>query len=327
MDIRWLQDFLSLAEAGSFTVAADARHSSQPALSRRIQALEAWLGVELIDRSRYPTSLTPSGKLFRAHAAELIKKVIDSRAELQGEPTHENEQITFALPHALAISRFPHWWKDWQEETHRPSCRLLATNVHDAVTTFVAGRADILICFHHAQQPIFLDPERYERVSLGIEWLRPYSAARRGQPIFKLPGASRLPVPLLNYSSGAFLGRMVDLIRQSAPEDLHAIPAFESDLADALLGMAVNGHGVAWLPEGTAEKAVHDGKLRLAGDERWALPITVFAYRDLAHARPSVVKMMKSLEHRALKQVSQQERSGLHLVSSGRQQQTGDTAS
>jgi DNA-binding transcriptional LysR family regulator len=320
MDIRWLQDFLSLAEAGSFTVAADARHSSQPALSRRIQALEAWLGVELIDRSRYPTSLTPSGKLFRAHAAELIKKIIDSRAELQGEPTQENEQITFALPHALAISRFPLWWKDWHEQGQQPLCRLLATNVHDAVTTFVAGRADILICFHHAQQPIFLDPERYERVSLGTEWLRPYSAARRGQPIFRLPGMARQPVPLLSYSSGAFLGRMVDLIRQSAPEHLYAIPAFESDLADVLLSMAVNGYGVAWLPEGTAEKALHDGKLRLAGDERWALPITVFAYRDLAHARPTVVKLMKNLERRAQKQVTQQEKSALHLVSGGRDQ-------
>lgn len=324
MDIRWLQDFLSLAEAGSFTVAADARHSSQPALSRRIQALEAWLGVELIDRSRYPTVLTPSGKLFRAHAADLIKKIIDSRAELQGEPTHENEQITFALPHALAISRFPLWWKDWHEEANRPVCRLLATNVHDAVTTFVAGRADILICFHHAQQPIFLDPERYERVSLGTEWLRPYSAARRGQPIYRLPGMARQPVPLLSYSSGAFLGRMVDLIRQSAQDHLYAFTAFESDLADALLGMAINGHGVAWLPEGTAEKAVHEGKLRQAGDERWSLPITVFAYRDLAHARPSVVKLMKNLERCALKQVAQIEKVGLQLVSGGRDQRGGE---
>ena len=66
MDIRWLQDFLSLAEAGHFTAAADSRHSSQPAFSRRIQSLEAWLGVELIDRSRYPTVLTPAGERFRA---------------------------------------------------------------------------------------------------------------------------------------------------------------------------------------------------------------------------------------------------------------------
>jgi LysR family transcriptional regulator, hypochlorite-specific transcription factor HypT len=304
MDIRWLQDFLSLAEAGNFSVAADARHSSQPAFSRRIQSLEAWLGVELIDRSRYPTVLTPAGERFRTHAADLVRKMIDARAELQGEPTSDAEQISFALPHTLAISRFPEWWKDWHDGTGRASCRLVATNVHDAVTSFVAGLADVLICFHHAQQPIYLDQGHYDRVALGTEWLRPYAAAKRGQPNFKLPGTAKAPVPLLTYSAGAFLGRMVDLIMQSAPEKLHTVPAFESDLADAVLGMAIAGHGIAWLPECTAETAVRAGQLRPAGDDRWALPITIYAYRDRAHTRPAVNKLFAHLERRAQRQTT-----------------------
>ena len=51
MDIRWLQDFLTVAERGNFTRAAEERNASQAAFSRRIQALESWLGVTLIDRS------------------------------------------------------------------------------------------------------------------------------------------------------------------------------------------------------------------------------------------------------------------------------------
>lgn len=299
MDIRWLQDFLSLAEAGNFTAAAESRHSSQPAFSRRIQSLEAWLGAELIDRSRYPTVLTPAGERFRAHAADMVRKMIDSRAELQGEPTSGQAQITFALPHTLAIARFPQWWKDWHEGAGRASCRLLATNVHDAVTSFVAGLADVLICFHHAQQPIYLDAGHYDRIDLGTEWLRPYAAASRGQPSYKLPGTLKEPAPILTYSAGAFLGRMVDIIRQSAPERLHTTPAFESDLADAVLGMAIAGHGIAWLPECTAETAVRAGQLRLAGDDRWSLPITIYAYRDRAHTRPAVNKLFAHLERRA----------------------------
>lgn len=301
MDVRWLQDFLSLAEAGSFSVAADARHSSQSALSRRIQALEAWLGTELIDRSRYPTVLTPSGKLFRTHAAELIQKIIDSRAELQGEPTGAHELVTIALPHTLAISRFPAWWKAWHEGPEAPPCRLLATNVHDAVAAFVAGRADLLLCFHHAQQPIFLDPDRYAKVAIAVEWLRPYSATRQRQPIHRLPGNSRQPLPFLSYTGGAFLGRMVDLIRQSAPEPLYLKQVFESDLADAVLGMALEGFGVAWLPEGTARRAEREGKLKPAGDERWSLPVTIYAYRDLAHPRPSLNRLMSAMERQTQK--------------------------
>jgi LysR family transcriptional regulator, hypochlorite-specific transcription factor HypT len=302
MDIRWLQDFLSLAEAGNFTAAAEQRHSSQSAFSRRIQSLEAWLGVELIDRSRYPTVLTPAGERFRAHAADLVGKMIDSRAELQGEPTGGTGQITFALPHTLAIARFPIWWKEWQAGCGGASCRLLADNVHDTVTSFVSGLADVLICFHHAQQPIYLDAGHYDRVFLGTEWLKPYAAVKRGQAPLKLPGTLKAPVPLLTYSSGAFLGRMVDLILQSAPEKLHATPVFESDLADAVLGMAIAGHGIAWLPECTVEAASRTGQLRLAGDDRWALPITIFAYRDRAHTRPAVNKLFAHLESRAQRQ-------------------------
>jgi LysR family transcriptional regulator, hypochlorite-specific transcription factor HypT len=207
MDFRWLQDFLSLADAGNFTFAAEARHSSQSAFSRRIQSLEAWLGVELVDRSRYPTVLTPAGETFRQHAAELLKKMMDSRAELQGEPI-DHQTITFALPHTLAISCFPTWWDAWREGVGGSSCRLLASNVHDAVTALVAGLADVLICYHHAQQPVFLDPLQYDRIALGTEWLRPYTAVRGGRPVFALPGSVRSRTPLLSYSSGAFLARI-----------------------------------------------------------------------------------------------------------------------
>jgi DNA-binding transcriptional LysR family regulator len=300
MEYGWLLDFLALAETGSFTTAADKRHSSPSAFSRRIQALEHWLGVKLFDRgTRYPTALTPAGERFRAHAADLVRRMVDSRAELRGEPISGAETITFALPHTLASSRFPAWWKEWRESAGNPSCRLLADNVHDSVTNFVAGLADILICFHHAQQPIYLDVGHYQGVVFGTEWLRPYTAVRGGRPMFTLPGTARSPVPLLTYSSGAFVGRMVDLILQSTEERLHGTTVCESDLADALLGMVKAGHGVAWLPECTAAASVATGALRAVGDERWSLPLTLYAYRDRTDARPAVNKLMSHLESRA----------------------------
>ena len=64
METKWLEDFISLAETRSFSRSAELRHVTQPAFSRRIQSLEAWLGADLIDRTSYPTSLTPSGEVF-----------------------------------------------------------------------------------------------------------------------------------------------------------------------------------------------------------------------------------------------------------------------
>ena len=44
VDIKWLEDFLSLADSRSFSRSAHERHVTQPAFSRRIRALEAWAG-------------------------------------------------------------------------------------------------------------------------------------------------------------------------------------------------------------------------------------------------------------------------------------------
>ena len=59
MNIDWYEDFLALADTGKFTAAASMRNSSQSALSRRIQLLEAHLGATLIDRERNPVRPMP----------------------------------------------------------------------------------------------------------------------------------------------------------------------------------------------------------------------------------------------------------------------------
>ncbi len=45
MDIEWIADFLELASTKNFTTAAKNRNRSQPAFSRRILALQQWVGV------------------------------------------------------------------------------------------------------------------------------------------------------------------------------------------------------------------------------------------------------------------------------------------
>ena len=50
MQLKWLEDFITLAQERSFTRAAELRHVTHPAFGRRIRALEAWAGTPLIKR-------------------------------------------------------------------------------------------------------------------------------------------------------------------------------------------------------------------------------------------------------------------------------------
>ena len=81
MDTKWLEDFVSLAETRSFSRSAQLRHVTQSAFSRRIQSLEAWAGVQLVDRSAYPTRLTLAGATFYVQAQEILLSLQSSRTQ------------------------------------------------------------------------------------------------------------------------------------------------------------------------------------------------------------------------------------------------------
>jgi LysR family hca operon transcriptional activator len=69
MELRHLRYFIAVADAGSFTVAAEQKlHTSQPSLSRQIRDLEQEVGVQLMNRGAHGVELTAAGKAFLEHA-------------------------------------------------------------------------------------------------------------------------------------------------------------------------------------------------------------------------------------------------------------------
>src|SRR6187551_585176 len=177
MDTKWLEDFVSLAETRSFSRSAQQRHITQPAFSRRIQALEAWAGIDLVDRSSYPTRLTQAGETFHAQALEILDALQATRNLMRSHQAAGQDMIEFAVPHTLAFTFFPHWLMDLRESFGALKTRLTASNVHDAVLRLTEGGCDLLIAYHHPSLPLQLAPERYEMLSLGSETLAPYAKA------------------------------------------------------------------------------------------------------------------------------------------------------
>lgn len=193
METKWLEDFVSLAETRSFSRSAALRHVTQPAFSRRIQALEAWLGAELIDRSGFPTRLTQAGNIFHAQALTMLNQAREARTLLRGQGAVSGATIDFAVPHTLSLTFFPRWIQAIDERVRdvvaptgngdEPVCpggrlhaRLRALNVHDAVLTLAEGGCDLMMGYHHPSHPVVLDPRRYSFLSLGEETISPFCA-------------------------------------------------------------------------------------------------------------------------------------------------------
>jgi DNA-binding transcriptional LysR family regulator len=262
METKWLEDFVSLAETRSFSRSAQLRHVTQPAFSRRIQSLEAWAGTDLVDRSAYPTRLTPAGETLYDQALEVLQALQSTRALMRGHTAAGQDVIEFAVPHTLAFTFFPAWVSGLRENFGPIKSRLIALNVHDAVLRLVEGSCDLLIAYHHPSQPYQLDADRYEMVSLGQEVVAPYvRPGPDGGPLFRLPGSPGQPLPYLGYAPGAYLGQMVELILKQCGTAIHFDRVYETDMAEGLKAMALEGHGVAFLPFSAVEKDLTANKL------------------------------------------------------------------
>ncbi|MDN3545229.1 MAG: LysR family transcriptional regulator [Roseateles asaccharophilus] len=291
METKWLEDFVSLAETRSFSRSAQLRHVTQPAFSRRIQALEAWAGVDLVDRSSYPTRLTAAGETLLDQAIEILGSLQATRNMLRSHQAAGQDMIEFAVPHSLAFSFFPHWLMELRQRFGAIKTRLNALNVHDAMMQLSEGNCDLLLAYHHPSQPLQLDPERYEMASLGTETLAAYAKAdANGHPLFHLPGHPGQKIPFLSYAAGAYLGRLVELIVKDAPLALNLDAIYETDMAEGLKAMALEGHGLAFLPASSVKKELKARRLvQAAPSGAFELSMDLRIYRE----RPEVARRSK----------------------------------
>lgn len=298
MDIKWVEDFLSLAQSRNFSRAAEDRNVTQSALSRRIRALEAWLGAELVDRSTYPLTLTAAGRAFCGPATEAMRLLNDSRVLLRAD-RNDNGLLRIAAGHTLCLNFFPMWMNGLQAKHGEIRSRIMPANVHDAILSLVEGGCDLLLCYYHADLPLELDPTRFSCVSLGTEVLMPVSVPNRsGQAVFSLPGSKTHPTPTLVYTGTSFFGRVVDRIVSRSTLKSFFAPVYETDMAELHKRMALAGSGLAWLPESCIVKELAEGKLVRAGREMWSMNLDIRLYRSINNRKPVLEKLWELLSRK-----------------------------
>jgi DNA-binding transcriptional LysR family regulator len=143
IDPHLLNTFITLAEAGKFTRAANIVGLSQSAVTQQLQKLEGILGVQLIHRSKKQLELTAQGEVFYERAKKLLY-------EHQALITEFNEnqltgQIRFGSPEDFAthylpsiLSRFNKLYPNIQLEVN---CELTL----NLLNAFDAGQYDLIV--------------------------------------------------------------------------------------------------------------------------------------------------------------------------------------
>lgn len=296
MNFKLIEDFISLAKTRNFSKSAECRNVTQPAFSRRIQQLENWVGVPLVDRANYPTKLTPAGKVFHDVAETSIKSIYDAKAFLQNQTANDMNIITFSAPYTISSYFFPKWLTTVKSKLGELSTKLNANFTYDHVEDLVDRKCDFLICHYHPSSPLLLDKGRYEYKVLGYDRLTPVSALNiDGKPLHSLPGFKNFNTNYLSYHKDSYLGKIRNYQLTSSDEEAFLNPVYESSTTDSLKRMAIEGHGLAWLPYSCIRDAISENLLIAAGEESWATNLQIRIYRSRANCTGIIEKLWSTI--------------------------------
>ncbi len=280
MDIKWLEDFLSLAKTMNFSRSADERFVTQPAFSRRIKALETWAGTSLVDRDVYPIKLTAAGVAFKEVAEDTLRGLYKARDELGTIGNSSSERIVVCAGQALSLAFIPQWLVSIREKLGTVGIRVIPDNLHECIQTLIRGDCDFLLTFAHPSIPMLLDKDQFPYRVIGVDRMIPVSAPdENGDMRYLLPGTAQSPISHLAYPRGVFLGKIVDTIIQGCGVDLHLQASFENPMAEGLKYMAMQGHGIAWLPASSVAQEIDEGRLVTTGDSMTEAALEIRFYR------------------------------------------------
>jgi len=107
LDTLGVQAFLAIADHGSFRRAAEAVHITQTGLTRRLQNLEGFLGVRLVERTTRSVSLTPIGRDFLPHGRRLLTDLSAALVEIRETGKALRGDVTMACVPTVGVHFLP----------------------------------------------------------------------------------------------------------------------------------------------------------------------------------------------------------------------------
>jgi DNA-binding transcriptional LysR family regulator len=250
IDVIGVQAFVALAEHGSFRKAAVALFISQTALTRRLQNLEAFLGVKLVERTTRSLGLTRLGENFLPQATRLLAELQSSLLEMRETGLAMRGEVTLACVPTVGIQYLPRVIQAYSARYPDNRIRILdhaSAGVEQAVLRReaefgigVAGQHHVDLASRQLMQDRFVLVCRDDHPLAArrrIEW----SSLRRYRLI--MPGAGSSNRPLLD----AMLAEL----------ELNLLSHYEVQRSSTAVGLAAAGLGAAVVPSLAVQPGMH----------------------------------------------------------------------
>ncbi|MBB6520881.1 LysR family transcriptional regulator [Pseudoteredinibacter isoporae] len=257
MQIKNLISFVKVAQLGSFHAAAKHLHSSQPAISARINSLENELGVQLFERDASGTRLTTRGQQLLPLAQRMCSLQEDIKKQLH-DVLPERGVARIGVSDTLAHLWLTELLTRWQETLPLMEFEIsvdVSTNLHQQLMR------------HQLDLAFIVGPKQSDElcseplVEYPLCWVANPELAKTliDNKQSSLNLQSLVEYPLLSFPRNSLPGIQLQHALDNAHIEQARVHSFSS--ISNLLPLAEQGLGIALVPEAAASEALGAGRL------------------------------------------------------------------
>jgi LysR family nitrogen assimilation transcriptional regulator len=256
MNLRQLQYFVEVSEAGSVTRAAERLHVAQPALSRHMRTLERDLGVPLFARDGRGIALTNAGIVFRDRVRTVLRELDRAQLEVKALSRSPGGRIDFGMPFSISQALTRILDRSIHDELPGVSVRIIDGWTGFIIEWLLRGRLDLGVIYDHTLKSdvLQIEPLAAEEQFLICAPANPLS--RRD----KIPLAKVAELPLALPSREHGLRVAVEQTMQSIGRSPQI--RFELESIVGLKQLAEQGSVYTVLPRGEIEEELSAGRIK-----------------------------------------------------------------
>lgn len=275
MDLKLLEDALVLIEKGSMRRAAAARNVTQPAFSRRIRTLEAWLGMKLVER--LPNRVVLTRNLLEREAE--FRAIQKSFLSLKQDNTTRKRPFIVATQHSLALSIFPGIYQQLRMLESIGPIRLRTRNQSEVFSLFLKSEVDLILSYQIQDAPrLPFD----ETVIQGV-WRSDTLVPIVGGALKSTLSADKKPdpgTPHVNYPEDSEFGKIVRSLPSTSERINFGNVAFETAFAASIISLVKLGTGIGWAPQSLIQDELRTGEVVTLSKDYGRIPMDVVLSAD-----------------------------------------------
>ncbi len=243
MDIAALKAFVTVAETGSFSTAASRLFLTQPAISKRVAALERELKTPLFDRIGHRILLTEAGNALLLKARHILDEIEESRRMVVNLSGLISGPLHLATSHHIGLHRLPPVLRDYSRRYPNVELDIRFMDSEEACTAVAGGGLELAVVTlpEPATPPLICQPV----------WDDPmHIAAGREHPLAKTQVGRLAPLaeyPVILPTADTFTRQIIE--QKFREENLQLKIGLETNYLETIRMMVSIGLGWSVLPE------------------------------------------------------------------------------